>query len=108
MVSRLVLGLIRFYRRAISPWRPPACRFIPTCSEYATEAIERHGALRGGGLALRRLLRCNPLGGAGWDPVPGSGRTEGRSDDGRGRGRRGVDRAPGYGTPAGDEMGSRR
>ncbi len=57
----LLLGLIRFYRKHISPARPPCCRFIPTCSAYALEAIEVHGALRGGWLALRRLLKCHPF-----------------------------------------------
>ncbi len=60
-MKRLLLGLIRFYRRHISPARPPCCRFIPTCSAYALEAIEVHGALRGGWLALRRLLKCHPF-----------------------------------------------
>ncbi len=57
----LLLGLIRFYRKHISPARPPCCRFIPTCSAYALEAIEVHGAMRGGWLALRRLLKCHPF-----------------------------------------------
>lgn len=70
MFSRFLLGLIRFYRRAVSPWTPPACRFTPTCSAYAQEAVARHGPWRGSGLALRRLLRCHPFGGSGWDPVP--------------------------------------
>ncbi len=60
-MKRLLLGLIRFYRARISPARPPCCRFIPTCSAYALEAIEVHGALRGGWLALRRLLKCHPF-----------------------------------------------
>ncbi len=60
-MKRLLLGLIRFYRKHISPTRPPCCRFIPTCSAYALEAIEVHGALRGGWLALRRLLKCHPF-----------------------------------------------
>ncbi len=70
MLRSLALGLIRFYRRAISPWTLPSCRFRPTCSRYAEEAIELHGALRGGWLALRRLVRCHPFGGSGSDPVP--------------------------------------
>jgi len=60
-VKRLLLSLIRFYRRTISPLRPPCCRFIPTCSEYALEAVEKYGALKGGWLALRRLSRCHPF-----------------------------------------------
>jgi len=67
-----LLALIRFYRAAISPVLPPACRYEPTCSEYARIAIERHGACRGSWLALRRLARCHPFGGSGWDPVPGA------------------------------------
>ena len=55
----VLLALIRFYQRAISPTRPPCCRFIPTCSAYALEAVEKYGAVKGGWLALRRLLRCH-------------------------------------------------
>ena len=57
----LLLGLIRWYRRDISPGRPPCCRFIPTCSAYALEAVELHGAVKGGLLALWRILRCHPF-----------------------------------------------
>lgn len=57
----LLLGLIRWYRRDISPGRPPCCRFIPTCSAYALEAVEKYGALKGGWLALRRVLKCHPF-----------------------------------------------
>ena len=57
----LLLKLIRAYRRYISPARPPCCRFIPTCSAYALDAVEKYGALRGGWLALRRVLRCHPF-----------------------------------------------
>ena len=70
MVRNAVLGLIRFYRRGISPATPPACRFTPSCSAYAEEAIEKYGTGKGGWLALRRILRCNPFGGKGYDPVP--------------------------------------
>lgn len=69
----LLLRLIRWYRRTISPTRPPCCRFIPTCSAYAYEAIETYGALRGGWLALKRLLKCHPLHrqkSIEYDPVP--------------------------------------
>lgn len=66
----MILAIIRFYRVAISPLTPPSCRFTPSCSAYAEEAVRRHGALRGGWLALRRLLRCHPFGGRGYDPVP--------------------------------------
>jgi putative membrane protein insertion efficiency factor len=61
---------IRLYQWCISPLLPAACRYHPTCSAYAVEAIERHGLIRGGCLTLRRLLRCHPWGGAGYDPVP--------------------------------------
>lgn len=74
MVKALLLTVIRFYRRAVSPWKPPACRYVPSCSAYAEQALERHGALRGSWLALRRLLRCHPFGGRGFDPVPPAGR----------------------------------
>ena len=70
-MKRLLLGLIRFYQRHISPSRPACCRFTPTCSAYALEAIHKYGALRGGLLALKRLLRCNPFyKGNFYDPVP--------------------------------------
>ena len=69
-MKRILLALIRFYRRRLSPLKPPSCRFTPTCSEYAIEAIERFGAFKGTGLALWRILRCNPFGGHGYDPVP--------------------------------------
>lgn len=61
---------IRFYQLGISPLTPPSCRFVPTCSQYAVEAIRRHGVVRGGWLAIKRLLRCHPWGGSGYDPVP--------------------------------------
>ena len=70
-MKRIFLGLIRFYQRHISPTRPPCCRFRPTCSAYAVEAIEKYGALKGGWLAFRRFLRCNPFyKGSFYDPVP--------------------------------------
>lgn len=69
-MRRLLIAPIRFYRHAISPLLPASCRFTPTCSQYAIEAIAKHGALRGSLLALRRLLRCHPWGGSGYDPVP--------------------------------------
>lgn len=67
----LMKGLIRGYQWVISPILPGTCRFVPTCSEYAAEAVTRHGALKGGWLATKRILRCNPWGGWGYDPVPG-------------------------------------
>lgn len=69
-MSRIFLALIRFYQLAISPWLPPRCRYQPTCSHYAIEAIRKHGAGRGGLLAVRRICRCHPWGGSGYDPVP--------------------------------------
>ena len=68
-VARAVLAGLRAYQ-AVRAGRPSPCRFEPSCSSYAVEAVEVHGALRGTGLALRRLSRCHPLGGHGWDPVP--------------------------------------
>ena len=70
MVARVLLMLIAGYRRGVSPFLPPACRFTPTCSAYAEEAIRKYGAARGSWLATRRLLRCHPWGGTGYDPVP--------------------------------------
>jgi len=70
-MKKLFLALIRFYRRSISPLTPPTCRFTPTCSAYAYEAIEKYGALKGGFLALKRILRCHPFyKGDPYDPVP--------------------------------------
>jgi uncharacterized protein len=66
----LLCGLIRAYQLLISPVLPPACRYLPTCSAYAAEAVERYGALTGTWLALKRLARCHPWGGSGYDPVP--------------------------------------
>lgn len=69
-MKRPVLAVLRFYKNAISPGLPPACRFQPTCSEYAYEAVEKYGIIKGGRLAVWRVLRCNPFGKSGWDPVP--------------------------------------
>lgn len=69
-MKRILLKIIRFYRKHISPHLPPMCRYYPTCSVYAVEAIETHGALKGSLLALWRVLRCNPLSVGGYDPVP--------------------------------------
>lgn len=69
-MKRILLWLIRFYKRQISPLFPPACRFTPTCSEYAYQAIARYGALKGGYLAIRRILKCHPFHPGGYDPVP--------------------------------------
>lgn len=70
MFRAIFLMVIRLYRVGVSPLTPPSCRFTPTCSAYAEEAIQKHGAAKGGWLALRRLLRCHPFGGKGYDPVP--------------------------------------
>lgn len=70
LVRRVAVLPIRFYQLCISPMLPPSCRFTPTCSQYAIEAVMRHGLLRGAWLAIRRILRCHPWGGSGYDPVP--------------------------------------
>ena len=70
MVARILIAPIRLYQRFISPLIPPRCKYYPSCSQYAVEAIHVHGPLRGLGLAAWRLLRCNPLSDGGLDPVP--------------------------------------
>ena len=79
-MKRILLGFIGVYRRVLSPMkRTPTCRFAPTCSEYAAEAVQYHGVLKGCWLALRRLLRCHPFNRGGFDPVPPFAKaTEGR------------------------------
>jgi putative membrane protein insertion efficiency factor len=67
----VILQLLRAYKWAVSPMFPPACRYVPTCSEYAMEAVDRYGAVRGGWMTMGRLLRCHPFGGSGYDPVTG-------------------------------------
>ena len=69
-MTRLLLLLIRAYQRFISPYTPPTCRFDPSCSVYAAEAVARYGPWRGAGLAVRRLFRCHPWNPGGYDPVP--------------------------------------
>ena len=69
-MKTFLLAAIRFYRKYISPGIPPRCRFVPTCSQYAIEAIEKYGALKGFLLAAWRILRCNPFCKGGYDPVP--------------------------------------
>ncbi|MDO4811762.1 MAG: membrane protein insertion efficiency factor YidD [Eubacteriales bacterium] len=69
-MKRVLLAVFRFYQRSVSPLFPPRCRYIPTCSEYAVEAVEKYGALKGGWLALKRFLRCHPFHRGGYDPVP--------------------------------------
>ena len=73
MIARVLIGAVRFYQLAVSPWTPPACRFTPTCSAYAIDALREHGAARGLWLAVRRVARCHPWGGYGYDPVPPPG-----------------------------------
>lgn len=70
LITYPFLLLVRFYQIAISPLKPPTCRFTPTCSSYALEALKRHGLFKGGMLAIRRIMRCHPWGGSGYDPVP--------------------------------------
>jgi len=65
-----LIQLVRLYRYAISPWLGSNCRYDPTCSSYAIEALQKHGVLKGGWLAARRIARCHPWGGSGYDPVP--------------------------------------
>lgn len=69
-MKRLLVRLVRFYQKGISPLKPPCCKYIPTCSQYAVEALERFGALKGTALAVWRILRCNPFSRGGYDPVP--------------------------------------
>ena len=70
MVARALIALVGVYRVAISPLLPAACRYTPTCSDYAQQALRKYGAIKGSWLATRRLLRCHPWGGHGYDPVP--------------------------------------
>lgn len=74
----LLIKIIRFYQRHISANTPPSCRFYPTCSNYAVEAIEKHGAFKGSLLSVYRILRCNPLCKGGYDPVPEPKKTKGK------------------------------
>ena len=69
-MKHIFIWLIKFYRKAISPYTPSCCNYIPACSQYALEAIEKYGALKGGWLAFKRILRCNPFHKGGYDPVP--------------------------------------
>jgi len=69
-MTRALIALVHFYRKHISGMSSPKCRYIPTCSAYALEALEKYGALKGGGLAVRRILRCHPFRKGGYDPVP--------------------------------------
>ena len=69
IMRTLLIALIELYRKWISPLKPPSCRFVPTCSEYAIQAINKYGAFKGSILAVKRILRCNPFGSSGYDPL---------------------------------------
>jgi putative membrane protein insertion efficiency factor len=69
-MNYILIGLVRFYQGAVSPYLPNACRHTPTCSQYMIEAVQKHGAMRGGWLGLKRIGRCHPWGTHGYDPVP--------------------------------------
>lgn len=73
-MKRLIVNIlilpVRFYQLAVSPLLPPSCRYVPTCSQYTIEALRKHGPVKGLWLAVRRILRCHPWGGSGYDPVP--------------------------------------
>lgn len=69
MIKKILIGLIKFYRLRISPMSPPRCKYIPTCSQYAIDAIEKYGAIKGGIMSCFRILRCNPFSKGGFDPV---------------------------------------
>lgn len=68
-MKNLIIQMITFYRKCISPYKKPCCRFIPTCSEYALQAVQKYGALKGSLLAIRRLLKCHPFHKGGYDPL---------------------------------------
>jgi uncharacterized protein len=78
---KLVWGLVRGYQLFISPVLPGSCRYMPSCSAYAAEAVQTHGAIRGGWLALKRMARCHPWGGWGYDPVPGPDASQNHDHD---------------------------
>ncbi len=70
LLAKPFIWLVRIYQRYLSPLLPPSCRYTPTCSQYTVEALQKHGLLKGGWLALKRIISCNPWGGSGYDPVP--------------------------------------
>ena len=70
LLNKLLIALVRFYKYALSPYLPSACRYTPTCAEYGMEALRKHGSVKGLWLTLKRFLSCNPWGGHGYDPVP--------------------------------------
>jgi len=69
-ITIVLIVLIRVYKKIVSPWLPPSCRYVPTCSQYAVEALQKHGLIKGLFLSIKRLLSCHPWGGHGYDPVP--------------------------------------
>lgn len=69
-MKAMLIGMVRLYKTYVSPFLPSACRFQPTCSEYAVQALEKHGSIRGTGMAIYRVLRCQPFSKGGYDPVP--------------------------------------
>ncbi|MFB9859651.1 membrane protein insertion efficiency factor YidD [Salinicoccus siamensis] len=75
-MKSILLSMIRFYQKAISPMFPPSCRFYPTCSNYSIDAVQEHGAIKGGYLAVRRILKCHPFHEGGFDPVPAKEKKE--------------------------------
>lgn len=70
LITGLLIGLVKFYQYCLSPLKPSCCRYTPTCSEYALQALRKYGPVKGLGLALKRILSCHPWGGSGYDPVP--------------------------------------
>ncbi len=69
-ITIVLIVLIRVYKKIVSPWLPPSCRYVPTCSQYTVEALQKHGLIKGLFLSIKRLLSCHPWGGHGYDPVP--------------------------------------
>jgi putative membrane protein insertion efficiency factor len=70
ILSKIMIGIIRFYQYVISPYLPPSCRYTPSCSAYGIEALKKYGPFKGGWLTIKRIASCNPWGGSGYDPVP--------------------------------------
>ncbi len=70
LMLKILIGMVRFYQKAISPHTPSSCRFLPTCSDYAIQALKKYGPIKGSYLAAKRIIRCNPWGGSGFDPLP--------------------------------------
>lgn len=70
LFSLPLIGLVKFYQKCISPLKPASCRFSPTCSQYALEALKKYGPFKGLWLSIKRILKCHPWGGSGYDPVP--------------------------------------